>query len=102
VTSTALRLRRDVPELFTTYQPLVATGSAAEHVLAFDRGGAITVVTRLPVGLAQKGGWDDTTLEIPAGTWRNVLDGSEPGLPQRIRVADLMAGLPVALLVKED
>jgi (1->4)-alpha-D-glucan 1-alpha-D-glucosylmutase len=102
VTSTALRLRRDVPELFTTYQPLVAAGSAAEHVLAFDRGGAITVVTRLPVGLAQKGGWGDTALEIPAGTWRNVLDGSEPGLPQRIRVADLLAGLPVALLVKED
>ena len=32
--------------------PLLADGPAAEHVLAFDRGGAVTVVTRLPLGLA--------------------------------------------------
>ena len=35
-------------------------GAAADHVLAFDRGGAVTVVTRLPVGLAARGGWGDT------------------------------------------
>ena len=50
--------------------PLAAEGAAADHVLAFDRGGAVTVVTRLPVGLAARGGWGDTTLRLPAGSWR--------------------------------
>ncbi len=62
VTAAALRLRRDRPELFTTYAAVPASGPAADHVLAFDRGGAVTVVTRLPVGLERRGGWDDTTL----------------------------------------
>ena len=52
---TALRLRRDRPELFTSYAPVPAEGAAAEHVLAFDRGGAVTVATRLPVGLEADG-----------------------------------------------
>ena len=41
--------------------------------LAFDRGGAVTVVTRLPHGLAARGGWGDTTLALPAGRWRDLL-----------------------------
>ncbi|MDX6375248.1 MAG: (1-_4)-alpha-D-glucan 1-alpha-D-glucosylmutase, partial [Nocardioidaceae bacterium] len=57
LTAGALRLRRDRPELFTSYTPLLAEGAAAGHVLAFDRGGAVTVVTRLPLGLAVRGGW---------------------------------------------
>ncbi|HET6939840.1 MAG TPA: malto-oligosyltrehalose synthase [Nocardioides sp.] len=67
LTARALRLRRDRPELFTSYTPLRAEGDAAEHVLAFDRGGAVTVVTRLPVGLAARGGWGDTVLHLPGG-----------------------------------
>jgi (1->4)-alpha-D-glucan 1-alpha-D-glucosylmutase len=111
VTHTALRLRRDVPELFTGYAALEAHGAAADHVLAFDRGGAVTVVTRLPVGLAQKGGWGDTTLELPDGRWRDSLSGFETlagarssttGDTTTVRLADLMTDLPVALLVKED
>ena len=51
----ALTLRRDRPELFTSYTPVPAEGPAADHVLAFDRGGAVTVVTRLPVGLSARG-----------------------------------------------
>jgi (1->4)-alpha-D-glucan 1-alpha-D-glucosylmutase len=104
VTHAALRLRRDRPELFDGYQALEATGSAADHVLAFDRGGAITVATRLPVGLAERGGWGDTMLEFPPGTWRNVLGGSrvDAGSATTVAVADLMAELPVALLVRED
>ena len=98
VTCTALTLRRDRPELFTTYTPLRATGPAADHVLAFDRGGAITVVTRLPVGLEGRGGWGDTRLELPDGTWHDALTCA----PATARVADLLDALPVALLVKED
>ena len=51
VTSRALRLRRDRPELFTLYRPMTVVGPAADHAIAFDRGGAVTVATRLPVGL---------------------------------------------------
>ena len=67
VVRTALRLRRDHPDLFSDYTSVSATGSAAGHVLAFDRGGVIAVVTRLPLGLARSGGWGDTRLEMPDG-----------------------------------
>ncbi|NYJ03218.1 (1-_4)-alpha-D-glucan 1-alpha-D-glucosylmutase [Nocardioides thalensis] len=94
----ALTLRRDRPDLFGGYAPVAATGAAADHALAFDRGGAVTVVTRLPVGLERRRGWGDTVLDLPAGRWRDVLtDRATDG-----RVADLLAELPVALLVQED
>ncbi|HEU4810998.1 MAG TPA: malto-oligosyltrehalose synthase [Nocardioides sp.] len=104
VTHAALTLRRDRPELFTSYAPVAAVGSAAEHALAFHRGGAVTVTTRLPVGLDAAGGWADTTLDLPEGAWRDVVSGrvatSSPGTG--LRMADLLADLPVALIVKED
>jgi (1->4)-alpha-D-glucan 1-alpha-D-glucosylmutase len=88
LTARALRLRRDRPELFTTYAPLPVHGEAADHALAFDRGGAVTVVTRLPLGLDRRRGWGDTTVTL--------LDGSER------RVADLLGGAPATVLVPED
>ena len=78
LTAGALRLRRDRPELFTSYDAVPAEGPAADHVLAFDRGGAITVVTRLPLGLEARGGWGDTVLRLPPGHWRSVTSGFEP------------------------
>jgi (1->4)-alpha-D-glucan 1-alpha-D-glucosylmutase len=98
VTCSALRLRRERPALFTSYAPLAATGPASGHVLAFDRGGAITVATRLPVGLDAAGGWGETSLELPDGRWHDVLTGT----PATGRLADLLATHPVALLVRED
>jgi (1->4)-alpha-D-glucan 1-alpha-D-glucosylmutase len=94
--SRALRLRRDRPEVFTGYRPLPARGPAADHVLAFDRGGALTVATRLPGRLARTGGWRDTTLTID-GDHTDVLTGRRLG--GRTRLADLLATYPVALLV---
>jgi (1->4)-alpha-D-glucan 1-alpha-D-glucosylmutase len=104
LTRTALRLRRDRPELFGGYTPLLAEGPAADHVLAFDRGGAITVVTRLPVGLAAQGGWGETTLPLPPREWTDVVSGRSLGdlLDHRVKVSDLLGDSPVALLVKED
>ncbi len=99
VTSRALTLRRDRPELFSSYTPVAVTGEAAGHALAFDRGGAITVVTRLPLGLAARGGWGDTTVDLPEGRWRDVVTGAPVASD---RLADLFQALPVALLVKED
>ncbi|MDP2775558.1 MAG: malto-oligosyltrehalose synthase, partial [Nocardioides sp.] len=98
VTTRALTLRRDRPALFTSYSPVAVSGEAAGHVLAFDRGGAVTVVTRLPVGLDARGGWGDTTLALPDGRWRDVLTGRVVSA----EVADVLRDLPVALLVKED
>ncbi len=98
VTCTALTLRRERPELFTGYAPVAATGDRAGHVVAFDRGGAIAVATRLPVGLAAAGGWGDTTLDLPEGRWHDLLTG----LDTDGRLADLLAAHPVALLVRRD
>lgn len=97
VTSRALRTRRDRPSSFTTYRPVVATGPAAEHLVAFDRGGALAAVTRLPVGLDRRGGWEGTVLDLPAGQWVDVLTGTPHA--GAVPVAALLADLPVALLV---
>jgi len=99
VTQAALTLRRTQPHRFTTYAPLDAAGDAADHVLAFDRGGAATVATRLPVGLAARG-WADTTLALPEGTWADLLTGREYAGDALAR--ELMADYPVALLIAED
>jgi (1->4)-alpha-D-glucan 1-alpha-D-glucosylmutase len=97
VTSRALRLRRDHPQLFDRYVPRTGEGPAADHVFAFDRGGAITVVTRLPVGLHRRGGWVDTVLRLPPGEWVDVLTGRRVD-GTAIALADLLVSYPVALL----
>jgi (1->4)-alpha-D-glucan 1-alpha-D-glucosylmutase len=96
VVSRTLRVRRDRPDLFGGYTPLWARGPAADHVVAFDRGGAITIATRLPVRLARAGGWRETTLEVPRCT--DVF--TEVAYDGRVLLADLMGALPVALLVR--
>ncbi len=97
--SRALRLRRDRPELFTGYTPIQASGPAAAHAVAFDRGGAVAVATRLPVGLERLGGWGDTALPVAGGRWVDVLTGAAWRGPA-IRLADLLATYPVALLTR--
>ncbi|MFL6121811.1 malto-oligosyltrehalose synthase [Actinophytocola sp.] len=95
-----LRLRRDRPELFTGYRPLVAQGPAADHVVAFNRRPELVVVaTRLPLSLR---GWDDTVLPLPGGpgAWRDLLTGAPVDAPAR--VGDLLARYPVALLLRGD
>jgi (1->4)-alpha-D-glucan 1-alpha-D-glucosylmutase len=98
VTHRALTLRRDRPELFTAYTPVSVSGPASAHALAFDRGGAVTVATRLPIGLRRRGGWGDTELELPGGAWRDVLTDR----PTSARLADVLEAYPVALLVRES
>ncbi|MCX6503086.1 MAG: malto-oligosyltrehalose synthase [Microbacterium sp.] len=95
--SRALRLRRDAPRSFTRYRPLQAVGPASDHVIAFDRGGVIAVATRLPVALAAHGGWGDTTVLLPAGTWRDAITGAEvAGGAAPLRA--VLSRYPVALL----
>jgi (1->4)-alpha-D-glucan 1-alpha-D-glucosylmutase len=113
VTSRALRLRRDHPDWFAGgYAPLSASGPAAGHVVAFQRGGnAICVATRLPAGLRRRGGWSGTVLPLPAlpalpalrpaGSavgWADLLTGRVFGASREVPVAELTGRLPVALL----
>ena len=97
VTAKALRLRRDRPELFTRYTALAALGEAADHLVAFDRGGAVTLATRLPVGLEARGGWGDTVVLLPQRAVVDELTGREFEGGELL-VADLLSRYPVALL----
>ena len=72
---------------------MAAAGPAADHAVAFDRGGAVTVGTRLPVRLERDGGWRDTTTAV---TGTDVLTGRS--YKGDTRLADLLADYPVALL----
>ena len=100
VTTRALRLRRDRPELFRDYLPLAASGPAADHLVAFDRGGAITLGTRLPIGLAARDGWGDTVVDVGEGLVADLISRrTYQGGP--LRLDAVLADYPVALLVRE-
>jgi (1->4)-alpha-D-glucan 1-alpha-D-glucosylmutase len=95
-----LGLRRHRPELFdgAGYRPLAADGGLAEHVLAFCRGESLVAIApRLVMGLRR--GWDGTSLNLPAGCWRNILDGRRTNGGQ-LKLAGLLDVFPVALLVR--
>ncbi|MFC0004076.1 malto-oligosyltrehalose synthase [Micromonospora siamensis] len=101
VVSRTLRLRREHPELFSTYRPVPVRGPGGAHAVAFDRGGAIAVATRLPLGLARAGGWRDTTLSLSVNQVTDMFTGrvySGSELP----VHDLLSTYPVALLAPTD
>jgi (1->4)-alpha-D-glucan 1-alpha-D-glucosylmutase len=95
----ALQARRDRPELFTTYVPLLVDGPAQDHLVAFDRGGAITLATRLPAGLDAAGGWMETTVMLPVGHYVDALTGAR--VDGRRRIAELLSRYPVALLLED-
>ncbi|WP_405963019.1 malto-oligosyltrehalose synthase [Streptomyces sp. NBC_00723] len=105
VTAAALRLRRRRPEVFgdaAGYEPLAAEGAAAAHCLAFARSGrVVTAVTRLSLRLAEAGGWRETRLTLPPGTWVDVL-APEREFTGHARVAELFERLPVALLERAE
>jgi (1->4)-alpha-D-glucan 1-alpha-D-glucosylmutase len=106
VTSRALRLRRHRPELFRGYRRVLASGAAADHLVAFDRGadsnstggtpGALTLATRHPSGLERAGGWRDTAIQLSAAM-RDELTGRTHG-PGPVPVAGILQQYPVALL----
>ena len=93
-----LTLRRTAPELFAApYRALAASGPHAHRAFAFARGSdLVTVVPRLGV---RANGWQDTTLALPAGTWRDALtdrefaSGAHP-------IAELWRTMPIALLLR--
>ncbi|CAM3903759.1 malto-oligosyltrehalose synthase [Nocardiopsis rhodophaea] len=104
----ALLLRRDRP--MRGYRPLAPTGAAAAHAVAFARGPAfdvVTIATRLPLRLADSGGWRGTAVPLPSGpgVWSDLLTGRGIA-PERTdgfttaRLAEVLNPYPVALLVR--
>lgn len=102
VVAAALRLRRDRPDSFTGggYTPVLAQGSAAEHLVAFVRGhDVLTAVSRHPVRLSEIG-WGDTALVLPGGVWVDRIGGGR--YSGRVLAVELFANMPVALLERLD
>src|SRR5271165_3706678 len=102
VVTAALHLRRARPDSFLRggYRPVLATGTAADHVLAFRRGEDVLVaVTRWTVHLEQTG-WGDTVVELPDGSWTDALTGAT--VTGTVPAAELFTELPVALLERSD
>jgi (1->4)-alpha-D-glucan 1-alpha-D-glucosylmutase len=121
VTWRLLQWRRQAAALFRdgTYEPLDCDGPGADHVVAFARRHdgrcSVTVVPRLVWTLSggaldtllDGSAWGETRLRLPASTaggWHDVLAGRplrvvpDGGGAPTLRLRDLLAGLPVAVL----
>jgi (1->4)-alpha-D-glucan 1-alpha-D-glucosylmutase len=98
-----LQVRRQQPEAFgsaSTYEPLVAGGTRAGHVVAFTRGTQVAVVVpRLLLRLGRD--WGSTTVGLPEGRWTNVFTG-EGVSGGAVQASRLFARFPVSLLVRAD
>ena len=95
-----LNLRERLPEFSTfDYEPLFAEGTYAEKVIAFSRGNQVlTIVPRFLLKLNND--WQNTTLELPPGNWRNEFTGEPCG--GRIGIESLFEKFPVALLIRKE
>ncbi|SOJ54987.1 Putative maltooligosyl trehalose synthase [Mycobacterium simulans] len=101
VVSAALRLRRARPDCLQhgQYRPVLASGQASDHVVAFRRGDDVLVaVTRWTVRLAETG-WGNTVVPLPDGSWTDRLSGAVASGPTS--AAELFADLPVVLLERD-
>ena len=92
-----LQARHTRRDAFRGYQPLAAEGPMAGHMMGFNRGAAITVVTLLPLTLHRAGGWATTTCALPAGTWTDQFTARQHA--GTVLLCDLFADYPVALLI---
>ena len=98
VVAHALRLRREHPEWFlaeATYEPV----DAGPRAVAFTRSRRVVTVAPTRPLVTERSGWGDDTVQLPPGTWRDVLTGAPAASG---RLAGLLADFPVALLVRDD
>jgi (1->4)-alpha-D-glucan 1-alpha-D-glucosylmutase len=120
----ALHCRRDHPGLFTAgeYLPAHADGGRDENVCAFVRRSqanmALAAAPRLLTRVIEPGElplgeipWGEARLHVPAGgpgrRWRNVFTGevvttAEHEGKDSVRLAEVFAHIPVALLLLEE
>jgi (1->4)-alpha-D-glucan 1-alpha-D-glucosylmutase len=100
VTAAALNLRRELRDPFGdrgTYEPLEGT---SRHLVGFLRGGEVAVLaTRAAKRLEVAGGWQDASVDLPEGLWRDELTEQVHGGGTN-RCVELFSELPVALLRK--
>ncbi|HEX5326513.1 MAG TPA: malto-oligosyltrehalose synthase [Acetobacteraceae bacterium] len=117
VIAQALAARRSHPVLFArgNYTALAVDGARAANAIGFARRAgsdvAIVIVPRLPLTLLPPGGgilippaaWRDTTIRLPAGVegrFEDAISGRSAAIDGgSVRIADLLAGFPAALLV---
>lgn len=103
LTERALAVRRRFPVAFGangTYEPQWATGSRAEHVVAYLRGGEVLVaVPRLLLGIGPD--WEGTSLPLPPGRWHDELTVGRT-FTGSVTLDELLGPFPVALLVRAD
>ncbi|BBX73723.1 malto-oligosyltrehalose synthase [Mycobacterium shinjukuense] len=101
VVSAALRLRRTHPECFGggDYVPLLASGPAADHIVAFRRGEHVLVATTRWTVRLEHTGWGRTTLALPDGSWTDTFTGCVASGPTP--AVELFADLPVVLLERD-
>jgi (1->4)-alpha-D-glucan 1-alpha-D-glucosylmutase len=100
----ALQLRNEHPEWFgakAAYVPVAAEGTQSERVIAYLRGD--DVLTIAPRWSHEAEAWEETTIQVPDWRWSNLLTGVDVA-GGRVRLGDLLAEFPVALLarVKSD
>ncbi len=115
LTQRALHFRNEHVDLFRSgnYLPLRASGTFADHCIAFarqlDRHAVIVIVPRLSsrLGFPPIGDrWKDTTIELPEGfpleRWRQVITGHEFWIKdRRVRLADVLSILPFAMIANQ-
>ena len=115
VLRTALAARRRHPELFAGgYRPLLATGTYADHVVAFARVArgslAVTIVPRRTLGISPRGEapvgplWRDTAVILPpaSGSFVDAITGARVAVAAdggAIALDHLLGTFPLALIV---
>ena len=103
VTSTLLRLRRDLPEVFVSakagYEPLpTSSGHCIAYARTYDSSPEIlTVAVRRAASLEEIGGWGDTSVVLPEGHWVDVFTGNHFDGGDT-HVEDILCDYPVAVL----
>jgi (1->4)-alpha-D-glucan 1-alpha-D-glucosylmutase len=97
----ALHLRREHPDWFgatSAHLPMAVEGSKKDHLVAYMRGENVAVIAprrNLELG----GSFGPTTVQMPEGTWNNLLtDESFAG--GSLRAQNLLRRFPVALLAR--
>jgi (1->4)-alpha-D-glucan 1-alpha-D-glucosylmutase len=98
IVTAALHSRAERPAAYLAggYAPVLAEGTAANHLVAFRRGDDVLVaVQRWTVSLAEAG-WGDTSLPLPDGDWVDRITGR--AFRGKADAAELFADLPATLL----
>ncbi|AIG64401.1 maltooligosyl trehalose synthase [Corynebacterium atypicum] len=124
VTHTALTVRREFADSFVggDYQAVFAEGDGISNVVGIARGRAldaadvigeegldepeppqidvIVLAVRRPLMLAGRGGWGQTTVTLPEGTWVDRITGT--AFSGTVPAEDLFAALPTVILTAAE